>query len=51
MENIKNNTPVWEVYDLYRLVKLNVKYWTEKYISYRKLNFFLEYSLLATAPT
>lgn len=51
MSYSKNNHPVWEVYDLQRVVKLNVKYWTTKYIALRRWDFAVEYSLLTTAPT
>jgi hypothetical protein len=46
-----NSHPVWEVYDLQRIVALNSAYWTAKYIFLSRWNFLLEYSLLATAPT
>jgi hypothetical protein len=40
----------WEVYDLQRTCRLNVKYWTRKLVIRRKWNFWIEYSMLVTAP-
>ena len=45
------NHPVWEVYDLHRTCRLNVKYWSAKLVILRRNNFFLEYLLMATAPS
>ena len=47
----KKNHPVWEVYDLHRTCRNSEKYWSTKYIRLHKVNFWLEYSLLATAPS
>lgn len=47
----KRNHPVWEVYDLHRTCRLNVKYWVVKLIRLRRMNFWLEYMLAATAPS
>lgn len=47
----KRNHPVWEVYDLHRTCRLNVKYWSAKLVSLRRKNFCLEYILMATAPS
>lgn len=46
----KKHHPVWEVYDLHRTCRLNVKYWSAKLICLRRKNFSLEYMLMATAP-
>lgn len=42
--------PVWEVYDLQRTCRLNKKYWSEKLAKVKRLNFAMEYLLMATAP-
>lgn len=47
----KKNHPVWEVYDFHRTCRLSKKYWSTKFIRLRRVNFWLEYSLLATAPS
>jgi len=47
----KRNHPVWEVYDLHRTCRLNVKYWSAKLVGLRRKNFCLEYILMATAPS
>jgi len=43
--------PVWEVYDLWRTCRLNVKYWSARMLRIRQQEFFLEYALMATAPS
>ena len=45
-----NDHPVWEVYDLLRTCRLNVKYWSARVLRLRRQNFWLEYGLMATAP-
>lgn len=42
--------PIWEVYDLFRTSRFNVKYWSEKLVRLRRQNFCIEYGLMATAP-
>jgi hypothetical protein len=49
MPEIKEH-PVWEVYDLQRNCRLNIKYWTKRLARYRKWNFLMEYSMFVTAP-
>lgn len=49
MPNTKDH-PVWEVYDLQRTCRLNMKYWAKKLVALRQWNFWMEYSLLVTAP-
>ncbi len=43
--------PVWEVYDLYRTARLNVKYYSELLHITERNNFVLELILLCSAPT
>lgn len=49
MPNAKDH-PVWEVYDLQRTCRLNIKYWSKKLVVRRLWNFGMEYSMLVTAP-
>lgn len=50
--NMENNQhPVWEVYDLYRTARLNVKYYSALLHKKERLNFILELILLCSAPT
>lgn len=44
------NHPVWEVYDLQRTCRFNVKYWTTKLAGLESRDFWLELSLAITAP-
>jgi len=45
----KREHPVWEVYDLQRDCRLNVKYWSKKLVKIRRINSVLEYFTLVTA--
>lgn len=45
----KREHPVWEVYDLQRDCRLNVKYWSKKLVKIRRINLVLEYLIIATA--
>jgi len=47
----KMDHPVWEVYDLYRTARLNVKYYSELLHRTEIKNFVLELILLCSAPT
>ena len=49
--SIDKSHPVWEVYNLQKNCRLNVKYWTAKVTPLKKFNFWMEYLLLATAPS
>jgi len=49
MGKIKEH-PVWEVYDLHRDCRLNVKYWSKKLVRVRRINLAMEYLILLTAP-
>lgn len=43
--------PVWEVYDLHRTARLNVKYYSAKLGRTERINFWLELILACTAPS
>ncbi len=43
--------PVWGVYDLYRVVKLNVEYYSEKLYKAERLNSLMEFIILIAAPS
>lgn len=45
------NHPVWGVYDLYRSVKLNTEYYSEKLHRVGRLNSYAELIILITAPS
>lgn len=45
------NHPVWTVYDKLRTARLNVKYLGRRLQQVESTNFWLEFVLLATAPT
>ncbi len=45
------NSPVWDVYDLYRTARLNAKYYSAMLHITEKWNFILDLILLFTAPT
>ncbi len=47
----KKEHPVWSVYDQYRTVRLNVKYYSYILSKYEKLNFALELILMISAPS
>lgn len=47
----RDEHPVWEVYDLYRTSRLNVKYFSELLHRTERKNFVLELILLCSAPT
>ena len=49
MDNLKEH-PVWEVYDSYRDCRLNVKYWSKKYIIIHRVNLLFEYLIMVAAP-
>jgi len=48
---IREDHPVWEVYDLYRTARLNVKYYSELLHRTEIKNFLLDLILLCSAPT
>src|SRR5262249_39692525 len=43
--------PVWTVYDRLRTARLNVKYYGRRLQTVERMNFFMEFVLLATAPS
>jgi len=43
--------PVWSVYDLYRTSRLNVKYYSAKLHRAEIMSFWMDFILLATAPS
>jgi len=43
--------PVWDVYDLYRTARLNIKYYSHLLTHWKRLNTWLECSLLIFAPS
>ena len=43
--------PVWTLYDKLRTTRLNVKYFGRRLQWHERINFWLEFTLLATAPT
>ena len=45
------NHPVWDVYDLYRTARLNVKYFSGRLNKLQRLNFWMEFILAATASS
>lgn len=45
------NSPVWDVYDLYRTARLNVKYNTGRLYSLNRFNFWMEVILAVTVPS
>jgi len=45
------NHPVWDVYDLLRTARLNVKYYSHRLDQIEKQNFTLELIILCSAPT
>jgi hypothetical protein len=45
------NHPVWDVYDLYRTARLNVKYYCGRLNKIQRLNFWMEFALAATASS
>lgn len=50
MERDKDH-PVWDVYDLYRTARLNVKYYSGRLSALQRVNFWVEFILAATAST
>ncbi|MCW0506940.1 hypothetical protein [Aeromonas piscicola] len=48
---MKQEHPVWEVYDLLRTAKLNEKYFGYRLKKYVCINFFMEFTIAATAST
>jgi len=42
--------PVWEVYDLHKDCRLNVKYWSKKLVRAHRINLAMEYLILLSAP-
>ncbi|MCU7940440.1 MAG: hypothetical protein KZQ64_13665 [gamma proteobacterium symbiont of Bathyaustriella thionipta] len=47
----REDSPVWDVYDLYRSARLNAKYYSALLHQTEKRNFILEFILLLTAPS
>jgi hypothetical protein len=45
------NHPVWDVYDLYRKARLNVKYYCARLHRLNRQNFWIEFFIAATAST
>jgi hypothetical protein len=45
------NHPVWDVYDLHRTVRLNIKYFSFKLTRLKKINFWMEFILALTASS
>ena len=45
------NHPVWDVYDLYRTARLNVKYYSAKLSRLQRNNLIIEVVLAATVPS
>ena len=46
-----NEHPVWDVYNLLRTARLNVKYYSARLHSLRRCNFLIEIVLAITAPS
>lgn len=49
--NLRQDHPVWEVYDLLRTAKLNEKYFGYRLQKYVRINNFMEFTIAATAST
>lgn len=47
----RETNPVWVVYDKLRTARLNVKYYSRQLQSIERRNFWLEFVLLASAPS
>lgn len=47
----QNDHPVWSVYDRLRSARLSVKYYCRRLEGAERLNFWLDFLLLVTAPT
>lgn len=47
----RKDHPVWQVYDLQRTARLNIKYYSQKLAKLEKQNFFIEIILAITAPS
>lgn len=43
--------PIWAVYDKLRTARLNVKYYSRRLQSIERMNFWMEFVLLASAPS
>jgi len=48
---IREDHPVWTVYDKLRTARLNVKYYSRRLQATERLNFGIDFVLLATAPS
>lgn len=48
---MRENHPVWTVYDKLRTARLNVKYYSRRLKTLESQNFWIEFILLATAPS
>lgn len=49
--SLRQDHPVWEVYDLLRTAKLNEKYFGYRLQKYGRINNFMEFTIAATAST
>jgi hypothetical protein len=49
--NLKQDNPVWEVYDLLRTAKLNEKYFGYRLQKYVQISNFMEFTIATTAST
>ena len=45
------NHPVWDVYDLFRTARLNIKYYSHKLTNLKRTNFCIELALAIGAPS
>ncbi len=48
---MSENHPVWSLYDKLRTARLNVKYYSRRLQDIESLNFWMEFILLASAPS
>jgi hypothetical protein len=49
--NDTSNHPVWDVYDLLRTARLNIKYYSHKLTNLKRINFYMEVALAIGAPS
>jgi hypothetical protein len=51
LTTVPDDNPVWDVYDLQRTARLNVKYYTQRLSQIERDNFLLELIVAITAPS
>ncbi len=49
--NDTSKNPVWDVYNLFRTARLNIKYYSHKLTNLKRINFCIELSLAIGAPS